>query len=114
MIVSIYTDGDFHLSDKEGNILKNDLPYQYLIKINTVEDIEDFAHMFYCNDFGINNPDALTTLSIMIDDVRLKLLEVLNKPDSFDDIEDELVFGNGNYYIKIYKDIKFYSLSNFK
>ena len=114
MIVSIYTDGDFHLSDKEGNILKNDLPYQYLIKINTVEDIEDFAHMFYCNDFGINNPDALTTLSIMIDDVRLKLLEVLNKPDSFDNIEDELIFENGNYYIKIYKDIKFYSLSNFK
>jgi hypothetical protein len=100
MIVSIYTDGDFHLSDKEGNILKNDLPYQYLIKINTAEDIEDFAHMFYCNDFGINNPDALTTLSIMIDDVRLKLLEVLNKPDSFDDIEDELIFENGNYYIK--------------
>lgn len=114
MIVSIYTDGDFHLSDKEGNILKNDLPYQYLIKINTVEDIEDFAHMFYCNDFGINSPDTLTALSIMIDDVRLKLLEVLNKPDSFDDIEDELIFENGNYYIKIYKDIKFYSLSNFK
>ena len=45
MIVSIYTDGDFHLSDKEGNILKNDLPYQYLIKINTVEDIEDFANV---------------------------------------------------------------------
>ena len=114
MIISIYTDGDFYLSDKEGNNLKSDLPYQYLIKINTVEDIEDFAHMFYCNDFGINNPDALTTLSIMIDDVRLKLLEVLNKPDSFDDIEDELIFENGNYYIKIYKDIKFYSLSNFK
>ena len=114
MIISIYTDGDFYLSDKEGNILKNDLPYQYLIKINTVEDVEDFAHMFYCNDFGINNPDALTILSIMIDDVRLKLLEVLNKPDSFDNIEDELIFENGNYYIKIYKDIKIHSLSNFK
>ena len=114
MIVSIYTDGDFYLSDKEGNILKSDLSYQYLIKVNTVEDVEDFAHMFYCNDFGINNPDALTTLSIMIDDVRLKLLEVLSKPDGSDYAEDDLIFENGNYYIKIYKDIKFYSLSNFK
>lgn len=114
MIISIYTDGDFYLSDKEGNILKSDLPYEYLVKVNTIEEVEDFAHMFYCNDFGINNPDALTTLSIMINDVRLKLLEVLDKLDSFDDIEDELIFENGNYYIKIYKDIKIYSLSSFK
>ena len=50
----------------------------------------------------------------MIDDVRLKLLELLNKPDGFDDTEDELIFENGNYYIKIYKDLKIFTLENFK
>ena len=34
LCISIYTDGDFHLSDRSNNPIKNSLPYKYFIKIN--------------------------------------------------------------------------------
>ena len=111
--MSIYTDGDFHLSDKSNNPIKDSLPYKYLIKINSKADAEKFAEMFYCNEFGISNPDILKALSYTIEDVKDALLEILNNPDSDTD-EDELMFSNGNWYIQIRKDLKIFSLEDFK
>ena len=69
LCISIYTDGDFHLSDKSNNPIRNSLPYEYFIKISSKADAEKFAEMFYCNDFGISNPDILKALSYTIEDV---------------------------------------------
>ena len=113
LCVSIYTDGDFHLSDKFNNPIKDSLPYKYLIKINSKADAEKFAEMFYCNEFGISNPDILKALSYTIEDVKDALLEILNNPDSDID-EDELIFSNGNWHIQIRKDLKIFSLEDFK
>ena len=113
LCISIYTDGDFHLSDKSNNPIKNSLPYKYLIKINSKADAEKFAEMFYCNDFGISNPDILKALSYTIEDVKNALLEILNNPDNNID-EDELIFSNGNWHIQIHKDLKIFSLEDFK
>ena len=111
--ISIYTDGDFHLSDKSNNLIRNSLPYEYFIKISSKADAEKFAEMFYCNDFGISNPDILKALSYTIKDVKNALLEILNNPDSDID-EDELIFSNGNWHIQIRKDLKIFSLEDFK
>ena len=111
--ISIYTDGDFHLSDKSNNPIRNSLPYKYLIKINSKADAEKLAEMFYCNDFGISNTYILKALSYTIEDVKNALLEILNNPDSDID-EDELIFSNGNWHIQIHKDLKLFSLEDFK
>ena len=113
LCISIYTDGDFHLSDKSNNPIRNSLPYEYFIKINSEADAEKFAEMFYCNDFGISNPDVLRALYCTIEDVKNTLLEILNNLDS--DIEEsELIFSNGNWHIQIHKDLKLFSLEDFK
>ena len=113
LCISIYTDGDFHLSNKSNNPIKNSLPHKYLIRINSKADAEKFAEMFYCNDFGISNPDILKALSYTIEDIKNALLKILNNPDN-DTGEDELIFSNGNWNIRIYKDLKIFSLEDFK
>lgn len=113
LFVSIYTDGDFYLTDKFGNKISNTLPHKYFIRIKDKKEVEEFAQMFYCNNFGVSNPDILTSLSIMIDDIRIKLLWILNNPKIEVD-EDDLIFSNGNWSIQIYKNLKFYNLNNFK
>ena len=50
---------------------------------------------------------------VIIEDVKNALLEILNNPDSDTD-EDELIFSNGNWHIQIRKDLKIFSLEDFK